>query len=82
MEKEMERKKRVYQAITITWNLMKDTGFHVLSDDEWENLIETFRKGDMEESIEKDFFVKLSVLVTSYYESLGKEEKEEKKKIA
>lgn len=67
MEEERE-KKSCYKALLQAWGLMKDTGFHALSDSEWEALIEkaeTILKSDTE--MDDLFFRDMFLAVTNYY---------------
>ena len=67
MEEE-RKKKRCYKALLQTWGLMKDTGFHTLSDSEWEVLIEKAEatlKSDTE--MDELFFRDMFLAVTNYY---------------
>lgn len=70
METWKKKKKRnaVYEALLQAWGLMKNTGFHTLSDSEWEALI-----GKAEEILKSDtemdglFFRDMFLAVTNYY---------------
>lgn len=67
MEEEKE-KKRCYKALLQAWGLMKNTGFHTLSDSDWEALIgkaEKILKSDTE--MDGMFFRDMFLAVTNYY---------------
>lgn len=67
MEEENE-KKSCYKSLLQAWGLMKDTGFHTLTDTEWESLIgkaEDILKSDAE--MDELFFRDMFLAVTNYY---------------
>ena len=66
---EIKAKEKAYKEISDMWNLMKETGFKALSEEEWEILIETIIEKTTEDKTNL-FRRYLYLALQEFYDSL------------